>query len=61
MIFDIKLEAGEFITILKALYWYDDKIMNTERDKGRDISERDTVMQLRSRLSKRLEKEAFIP
>jgi len=59
MIFDIKLEADELITILRALYWYDDKIMNTERDKGRDISERDTVMQLRSRLSKRLEKEAL--
>ena len=59
MIFDIKLEADELITILRALYWYDDKIMNTERDRGRDISERDTVMQLRSRLSKRLEKEAL--
>ena len=60
MIFDINLKADEFITILKALYWYDDKIMNAERDKGRDISERDTVMQLRSRLRKRLEKEAFL-
>ena len=60
MIFDIKLEADEFITMMKALYWYDDKIMNQERSVGRDISERDTVMMLRSRLAKRLEKEAFL-
>jgi hypothetical protein len=60
MNFTVNLEADEYIVMLKALYWYDDKIMNQERSGGRDISERDTVMMLRTRLAKRLEKEAFL-
>jgi hypothetical protein len=58
--FELSLSGDEFITMLKALYWYDDKLTNMERSKGRDNYERDIVVYLRSKLAKQLEKEAFI-
>lgn len=58
--FELSLSGDEFISMLKALYWYQDKLTNMERSKGRDNSECDTVLYLRSKMTKQLEKEAFI-
>jgi hypothetical protein len=54
--FELSLSGDEFISMLKALYWYQDKLTNTEQTS----LESDTVLYLRSKLSKQLEKEAFI-
>jgi hypothetical protein len=54
------MDAGEYIAVLKALYWYQDKLANTELAYGRDNTERDIVNKLRQRLSEQLKQEAFL-
>jgi hypothetical protein len=58
--FNISLDSEELISLLKALYWYDDKLTNMERAKGRDNSERDVVTMLRIQLGNLLKYEAKI-
>jgi len=54
------LDIEDLLIVLRALYWYDDKLRNTERDIGRDIYERDKVMNLRTQLGNLLKAEAKI-
>jgi len=54
------LDIEDLLIVLRALYWYDDKLSNTERDIGRDIYERDKVMNLRTQLGNLLKAEAKI-
>jgi hypothetical protein len=54
------LDIEDLLLVLRALYWYDDKLRNTERDTGRDIYERDKVMNLRTQLGNLLKAEAKI-
>jgi hypothetical protein len=54
------LDMEDLLIVLRALYWYDDKLRNTERDIGRDIYERDKVMNLRTQLGNLLKAEAKI-
>jgi len=58
--FSISLDSDEFIAILKALYWYQDKLTNQEKVNGRDNYECDIVLQLRKELRVLLENEAKI-
>jgi len=54
------LDTEDLLIVLRALYWYDDKLRNMEQDKGRDIYERDKVMILRTQLGNLLKSEAKI-
>ena len=58
--FEIELDADEYLAILRALYWYQDKLTNMERSMGRDNGEWDIVTYLRQQLSDNLKQEAFI-
>jgi len=58
--FGIELDADEYLAILRALYWYQDKLTNMERSMGRDNGEWDIVTYLRQQLSDNLKQEAFI-
>jgi hypothetical protein len=58
--FTTELSADDLVTILKALYWHQDKLSNMERAKGRDNFELDRVLWLRSRFGKMLSKEAYL-
>jgi len=58
--FSISLDSDEFIAILKALYWYQDKLTNQEKVNGRDNYECDIVMYLRQQMRNLLENEAKI-
>jgi len=58
--FELSLDAEEFLAIKRALYWYGDKLTNTERSKGRDDGEWDVVMFLEQKLGEQLKAEAFI-
>jgi hypothetical protein len=58
--FNVSLDSEELMSILKALYWYEDKLTNMERAKGRDNGERDVVVFLRSQLGNLLKYEAKI-
>ena len=58
--FYISLDGDEYLAIMRALYWYQDKITNTERNRGRDDRECDIVAYLRQQLSDTLKKDAFI-
>jgi hypothetical protein len=54
------MDAGEYLAVLKALYWYQDKLTNMEKVYGRDNAELDIVSKLRQRLSEQLKQEAFL-
>jgi len=58
--YDLTIDANDLVTILRSLYWYEDKITNRERAKGRDDAEWDNVVFIRSQLSTMLRKEAKI-
>jgi len=58
--FDIQLSANDLVTVLKALYWYEDKLTNMERSTGRDNAEWDNVMWIRQQLGNMLKAEAKI-
>jgi hypothetical protein len=58
--YDIKIDANDLVTLLRSLYWYQDKITNTERSKGRDDAEWDNVMYMRQQLSEMIKREAKI-
>ena len=58
--FSISLDGDEYLAIMRALYWYQDKITNTERSKGRDDREWDIVTYLRQQMSDTLKKDSFI-
>jgi hypothetical protein len=58
--FSISLDSDEFIAILKALFWYQNKLTNQELKNGRDNYECDIVMKLRKELRVLLENEAKI-
>jgi len=56
--FDIKVTGDELISLLKALYWYEDKLTNMERSTCRDNAEWDTVVWIRQQLGNMLKVEA---
>lgn len=58
--FSISLDGDEYLAILRALYWYQDKLTNQERSRGRDDREWDIVAFLRQQLSDTLRKDAFL-
>jgi len=58
--FDISVDSEELMSMLKALYWYEDKLTNMERDRGRDNGEWDVVVLLRTQLGNLLKYEAKI-
>ena len=58
--FTITLTAAEMISLLKALYWYEDKLTNTENPYRRDSQEWDTVVWMRTQLGNLLKAEAKV-
>ena len=58
--FAISMDAEEVLAVSRALYWYQDKITNMERRKGRDDSEWDVVAFLRQQLADAIKKDAFL-
>lgn len=54
-----QLDADELITVLRALNWYENKLLNVD-EKYRDNSALDSVIVLRVRLGNRLKYEAMI-
>jgi hypothetical protein len=58
--FNINVDANDLIIILRALYWYQDKLTNMERSRGRDNSEWDNVIWIRQQLTNMLKMEAKI-
>ena len=58
--FAISMDAEEMLATLRALHWYQDKITNTERNKGRDDSEWDIVVYLRQQLADVVRKDVFL-
>ena len=58
--FSISLDGDEYLAIMRALYWYQDKLTNQERAKGRDDREWDIVAYLRQQLANTLKKDTFI-
>lgn len=53
------LETDEVITVLRALYFYEDKLANTA-DQYKNIQELDQVMQMRRTMGNLLKFEARI-
>jgi hypothetical protein len=58
--FSISLDSEEMLAILRAIYWYEDKLTNMEGALGRDNSEWDVVVFLRKQLSDLVRKDAKI-
>jgi hypothetical protein len=58
--FAISMDAEEMLAVSRALYWYQDKINNMERRKGRDDAEWDVVTFLRQQLADAIKKDAFL-
>jgi hypothetical protein len=58
--FNVSVDSEEVMSILKALYWYEDKLTNMELSRGRDNGERDVVTMLRTQLGNLLKFEARI-
>jgi hypothetical protein len=58
--FTVTLTAAEMISLLKALYWYEDKLTNTENPYQRDSQEWDTVVWMRTQLGNLLKAEAKV-
>jgi len=55
----IMLETDEVLTVLRALYFYEDKLANTDQ-KHKDVQELDKVMQMRRTMGNLLKFEARI-
>ena len=53
------LETDEVLTVLRALYFYEDKLSNMA-DQYKNIQELDQVMRLRTQLGNKLKFEARI-
>lgn len=58
--FAINLNASEALAISRALYWYQDKISNMEKMKGRDDAEMEVVTDLRDQFSAMIKRDAFL-
>ena len=58
--FAISMDAEEVMATLRALYWYQDKITNMERRKGRDDAEWDIIVYLRQQLGDVVKKDVYI-
>jgi len=58
--FSVSFDAEEMLAITRALYWYQDKLTNTERQKSRDDNEWDVVMFLRQQLTQLIKQDAFL-
>jgi hypothetical protein len=58
--FSVSFDAEEMLAISRALYWYHDKLNNTEHQKGRDDSEWDVVSFLRQQVSNLIKQDAFL-
>jgi hypothetical protein len=58
--FNVSFDAEEMLAISRALYWYHDKLTNTEREKGRDDSEWDVVSFLRQQVTNLIKQDAFL-
>ena len=58
--FNVSFDAEEMLAISRALYWYHDKLTNTEREKGRDDSEWDVVSFLRQQKTNLIKRDAFL-
>jgi hypothetical protein len=56
--FSVSFDGEEMLAISRALYWYNDRLSNTERDNGRDDSEWDVVMFLRKQISDLIKQDA---
>lgn len=56
----MRLKNDEIITVLRAMYWYEDKLTNMERATGRDDSEWDDVVWLRKKMQDFIKAEAYI-
>lgn len=57
----MKLTNEELVVMLRALYFYEDRISNVEEKyKSRDDADFDSVIGLRQRLSYQLKNRAFI-
>ena len=54
------LDMDDVAVILRALYWYQDKITNQERAKGRDDLEWDYVVFTRDKLINAVKEYAYI-
>lgn len=53
------IDTDELLIVLRALYWYDDKLANTGIE-YQDIDELESVMTLRTQLGNKLKFEARI-
>ena len=58
--FVLNLDSEDIVTILKALYWHEDKLANQQHSTGRDNAEWDRVVYIRSWLGKLLKQTAYI-
>jgi hypothetical protein len=58
--FNINVDANDLIILLRALYWYQDKLTNMEQSRGRDNAEWDNVIWIRQQLTNMLKMEAKI-
>jgi hypothetical protein len=58
--FVISLDAEELLATLRALYWYQDRLTNTERSMGRDNTEWDIVVYLRQQLGDVIRKDVYL-
>lgn len=54
-----QLDTEELIVVLRALYWYEDKLTNTA-DQHKDAAEIDRVVWLRMNMGNKLKYEARI-
>jgi hypothetical protein len=58
--FTVTLTAAEMISLLKALYWYEDRLTNIADPYRRDSDEWDTVVWMRTQLGNLLKAEAKV-
>ena len=56
--FSVSFDGEEMLAISRALYWYNDRLSNTQREIGRDDSEWDVVMFLRKQISDLIKQDA---
>ena len=56
--FSVSFDAEEMLAISRALYWYSDRLTNSERSMGRDDSEWDVVMFLRKQVTDIIKRDA---
>jgi len=56
--FSVSFDGEEMLAISRALYWYNDRLNNAQREIGRDDSEWDVVMFLRKQISDLIKQDA---